>query len=733
MVPFTVPGPVGERARDELRRRWRRVWPRLLTFWFLIPILCMVPSGWAAGQAFGGGDPGALSVILAVAALAADLAVLGMWWFGLVRRRCLYEPGSWSMMSGALGLFSAVSLCLACWAIEQVPVIVAVPASVWVVAGPLVAAFAGEGAQSRLLRPDPGVLGASSFKLDEYALRIRTDGEERHGSLAILPDTVALRIEPVLARQNGGVRAASDPGIDLRSITVTGVVAGDGRVWTRDRDGRGLICGEEPALLLHAAGAQWLIPVARPEDAAAVIAARVEWLTGRAPRSVTTNRLADTPPVEAPDTAARDTAARDMAAPDTAARDTEAERRWAEADAASARQLVAEAGLTPPPGEGALLTASETGTPETLRPGPGIAVRWLMVLPLLAIALAGAPLVAMLVPEFGRFFVPEGLMFVAAGVLAGVASWRRPHHWPLAALASTGPLALMLLFGARTGGGGEQAGWAIGVLAVGVLGALAASAVAVRPSPRADLAGGPWTLRIPLRAPGRGRLVLEDDRVVVEHRQRAGAGRVAIPWRRLLFVQAGTFDGGAEPSRWPLPDGATLALGTGPALRVVADNQQWLVPLGQPSGVAGLVSRRARARAATATAGAHDLPLRQWIDRSREARSARREPVRTRLFSGGVRGYLTGWLLGAALTALIVAGAVTGGRPELLWIGVPLLGIPTVLAFVLWRMTRTAARQAELYPLPPGFGPWGETRPGHAPLPGWRPLWTVRIGEPGAG
>ncbi len=504
-----------------------------------------------------------------------------------------------------------------------------------------------------------------------YRLELRTrHGPRRLGELLVADDTLELLFDDERAT------------IDLHGVGLVGVVPGDGRGWTTNGRGEEFVCDTDTALLIRTGDRTWRIPSPDAESVAEVVAARVRALTGRAPRTVARNR---------PE-------------PDRA---ESPEARVRRADA-----LLAEFGVERPVAEGGHLATARVPDPAPGR-GVGIVVRLVAAGLLLAAGLLAVPLTLLLTGTPGALPRPLGSVLTALGVLLVGVFVRRPHRWIVAAVAGPGLFGAVTAWGA-TGTTGRWAG--VTLATVAVLAAVAAFSVATRPLSR-DVAASGLTVRVRLRGVG-ARLCLEPDRITVEHGQRVAAstGRVAVPLGRVTRVQSGHL---TRSSTWILPDGGRIPLTPGPAVRLLAEEQQWVLPVRDPHRVAAAVATRVRARAEHGDTGPEPMPDHQWREVRRAVRTER--TARPRRLIRGVGGLLLGWLLGGALTVAAVVAPVVTDTYEFSWVATLFVGVPTLLAFAVWRITRTDFRLAELHPVPAGTGPWGETRPDRAPVPGWQP------------
>ncbi|HUQ56526.1 hypothetical protein [Lentzea sp.] len=175
----------------------------------------------------------------------------------------------------------------------------------------------------------------------------------------------------------------------------------------------------------------------------------------------------------------------------------------------------------------------------------------------------------------------------------------------------------------------------------------------------------------------------------------------------LTLVQPGT---SPDLQAWPVPGGISVPVGKSPMLRLVARPQQWVLPVVQPGELAELVRSRR---------GTPARPTRMSIE---EWRELHRWAVRRT--TGTDRGNFTtagiGWRLFAASFTGTFAWMFVSVGPAL-WGGI-LITVPlTPWLLADWWRVRNRMRLAEHTVLPPGSRDWGETRPDHAPIPGWQP------------
>ncbi|MEU5696367.1 hypothetical protein [Actinosynnema sp. NPDC020468] len=146
--------------------------------------------------------------------------------------------------------------------------------------------------------------------------------------------------------------------------------------------------------------------------------------------------------------------------------------------------------------------------------------------------------------------------------------------------------------------------------------------------------------------------------------------RLVIPFHRVEFVEAGTM---TDHTRWGLPNTSTTVVERGAVVRIVGAGQQWLLTTyGATEPITAFLTRRIAARA-KATTRPTAAAARWWPHAP-----ANPEDVTRTERKRGVAGLLDAWR-------------------DALW----------------------PARAVEEQPRPPDAGPWGETRPGVAPVPGY--------------
>ncbi|WP_158851396.1 hypothetical protein [Saccharothrix deserti] len=334
--------------------------------------------------------------------------------------------------------------------------------------------------------------------------------------------------------------------------------------------------------------------------------------------------------------------------------------------------------------------------PHTPLPaGPGPIVRWAAAGALALVALA-IPVVVLL-----RVSAPVGyLLWVGVVAVVWLLNCRTPRVWgrvawllvpvalfALAARQEWAPMPLLLLC--------PLLGWAAGAVFLRWKGT--------------DLAR--TAVELPFRTRGGDAVRLQAQRLVVKPGAggEGGAHPQALWLHDVTVNQTGAFTGG-DLVVWPRPGGFRTRLGNAPALRVVAGRQQWLLPVDEARLLRELIRHRA-GHAAPPPANGLDLEgwhrLRTWAV---GATTGSQE-------GGGFKTTGIGWRLVAAACVGTVGWV-------LVWL-VPVAGaIGLTLSAALladWLRVRRRMLVAEHHALPPGSPDWGETRPDHAPLPGWQP------------
>ncbi|RRO14811.1 hypothetical protein EIL87_18950 [Saccharopolyspora rhizosphaerae] len=213
------------------------------------------------------------------------------------------------------------------------------------------------------------------------------------------------------------------------------------------------------------------------------------------------------------------------------------------------------------------------------------------------------------------------------------------------------------------------------------------------------------------------RLRIERDRAVLALGRMAGGGHVhqAIPLAEVRFAQLGEIVGGGS---WPLPGAPAIRLSEGPAVRVVAGQQQWIVNVEDPRLVAAILRRRQTAAWSQRT-GPQDLDswhaLRKWATAQTTTFRNGKKSQSYRVLRPVV-GFGFG-VLGLMLLTMQIAGTTTTGT----WPAGAAMLLVGGFFVVSWLRQRTRLHHAELQSLPPNSPPWGDLRPEVAPAPCWRP------------
>ncbi|RKT82338.1 hypothetical protein SAMN05421805_11694 [Saccharopolyspora antimicrobica] len=350
------------------------------------------------------------------------------------------------------------------------------------------------------------------------------------------------------------------------------------------------------------------------------------------------------------------------------------------------------------PGNPSTAAESVPGRRPVAMVSGGLAV---VLLPVLALLLAA--------PAAPGFMLIWAAVWIAIAAVCWLLDQRTPRRWPgWALLAVAPPVIADLVFAAPLG-------------LLGLVALVSAPLVARAASRRctalaADLAELDVETVLPA---GTSRLRIGRDRVVLVRGAVVGGGHVdhALPLAELSLAQPGEIT--AEEARWPLPGGVDVRLRRGPAVRLVAGNQQWVLPVEDPRLVADIVRRRGTAAWSQRT-GPQDLgswrALREWaVARTttyrhggkKQAHPAFRAPV----------GFLAA-MLGTGLLATAAGRALTD--PGVWTVGAVAAALGGYFV-VAWLRVRKRLEFAELQQLPPHSPPWGDRRPDFAPIPDWRP------------
>lgn len=349
-----------------------------------------------------------------------------------------------------------------------------------------------------------------------------------------------------------------------------------------------------------------------------------------------------------------------------------------------------ESGEAPPPvGE----PTTPTQGPAVSSSGPPLAVRWLVGATLALAGTVALPAIALITTPGVPWIVP---VFAGVAGVVWVLNRNVPRTWGRVALLSV-PLSVLWLIGK----GGYL--WIPVLLALcPTLGHLGGRMFRLG----ANL-GRNVEVRVPLR--NGASLYVQRDRLVhkLNKGHDGGVHPQALWLGDLTLVQPGT---SPDLHAWPVPGGIRMPVGNSPMLRLVARPQQWILPVTHPGELAELIRSR------------RDAPARPTSLSVEEWRQLRSWAVRrtTALRKGGPTTAGIGWRLFAASVTgnfawmfLTIAPVGWGG----ILITVPL----TVGLLADWWRVRGRMRVAEHNLLPPGSQDWGETRPDHGPIPGWRP------------
>lgn len=350
----------------------------------------------------------------------------------------------------------------------------------------------------------------------------------------------------------------------------------------------------------------------------------------------------------------------------------------------------AESGEAPPPvGEPATPTQGPAVTPS----GPPLAVRWLVGATL---ALAGT----VVLPAVALITTP-GVPWIASA-FAGVAGvvWvlnrNVPRIWGRVALLSV-PMSVLWLLGK----GGYV--WVPVLLVLcPALGYLGGRMFRLGANLGRDI-----EVRVPLR--NGASLYVQRDRLVhkLNKSHEGGIHPQAMWLGDLTVVQPGT---SPDLQAWPVPGGIKMPVGKSPLLRLVARPQQWILPVTRAAELAELIRSRQGTQARHTRMSVEEWrELRQW--------AVRRTTGTDR---GNYKTVGIGWrLFVAAFTGNFAWMFISIGLAA--WVGI-LITVPlTAWLLADWWRVRGRMRVAEHNVLPPGSRDWGETRPDHAPIPGWQP------------
>lgn len=657
----------------------------------LLAALVFVLASYAA-------DPRML--VLLGALVVAHVVAVRMFEHDPVHQR---TPSRWTVTSMGTGLLAGISAGLA-----LVPAVrnlaVGVADAVVLPAGLVVAAAVvgcTELAARRVTTPGLPELGGTELRL---LFMIRNPGAGWGGNANIaLIETDHLLLQAFQGRP-GAFNAASSVRVPLLSVQAVSVrIAGPTEPpWAKLPMGWAAPTPPGPVVQVDwtppgAAPVVSVAPAARADDLAAVLRYRVWALTGRATGDRPLGRPTPAPPERGP------------APPPLPAGSPSAAAGWPPQVAVlpgPAAPVWPGPSIVGDPAVG-IPTAVSAGTSST--PAPP-AVCWAAG----ALGVLGLPLlVALLAAGSGR-----PLVVGVIGVLLAGTGWllarARPRWWPAWA-AAAGVLVVAATL--------PQVPYGVLIVAAGVgLAWWAGRQLGALTPAQADTA---TVLALPLTAGGG--LQIHSDRLVLRPdypNRRGGNLRQDLHLGELVLLQPGTL-AVPGPVWWPLPGERELQLPPAPALRIAGGGQQWLIPWPDPALLARVIGGRARrARRGRVPIGPQD-----WAAVQQRAR---------RLASGsspGVNGGRTSVLQNSAWRWIRVAAPFT-----LVWLAlaaslaaqarpgdVGAAAIPLVIAAlgasgVAWGAgIERRLRPAEDNPLPPGAPPWGEQRPNHPPLAGWRP------------
>lgn len=303
-----------------------------------------------------------------------------------------------------------------------------------------------------------------------------------------------------------------------------------------------------------------------------------------------------------------------------------------------------------------------------------------------------------------------GLIGVAVSTIAWLADARTPRRWGGWALLAALSAAYVNLALAPVG--------LLALVAVVVCPLLARVAHKRFTAAGFDLAEADVEVGFEIYRHQSARLRIERDRAVLALKRMAGGGHVdqAIPLSEVELAQAGEIVGGDS---WPLPGAMAVRLSEGPAVRVVAGRQQWIVNVEDPRLVAAILRRRQSAAWSQRT-GPQDLgswhALRKWATARTTTFRNGKKSQSYRVFRPIV-GFVFG-VLGLMLLTMQIAGR---GTAPSTWLAAAAMLLIGGFFVVGWLRQRTRLGYAELQSLPPNSPPWGDLRSEAAPISGWRP------------
>ncbi|MEB3368524.1 hypothetical protein [Saccharopolyspora mangrovi] len=303
-----------------------------------------------------------------------------------------------------------------------------------------------------------------------------------------------------------------------------------------------------------------------------------------------------------------------------------------------------------------------------------------------------------------------GVVGIAVATAAWLADARTPRRWGGWALLAALSAAYVNLALAPLG--------LVALVAVVVCPLLARVAHQRFTAPGFDLAERDVEVGFEIYRHQSARLRIERDRAVLSLKRMAGGGHVdqAIPLAEVSSAQPGEIVGGDS---WPLPGAMAVRLVEGPAVRVVAGKQQWVVNVEDPRLV-GAILRRRQSAAWSQRTGPQDLAswhaLRKWATAQTTTFRNGKKSQSYRVFRPLV-GVFSG-VLGLMLLTMQIAGS--GAAPST-WLAAAAMLLIGAFFVVSWLRQRTRLAHAELQSLPPNSPSWGDPRPEVAPLTSWRP------------
>jgi hypothetical protein len=277
--------------------------------------------------------------------------------------------------------------------------------------------------------------------------------------------------------------------------------------------------------------------------------------------------------------------------------------------------------------------------------------------------------------------------------------WRSPRYWARLTFLVSVVWAVVGLFAP-----GSATGLVLSVASVVLAWWLVhfAARVLTRPLDE-ELAASGLKVHVKSRT-SRLRIEVERERVRLVSLGDSGvpplANRLAIPFARLAFVQAGTLTSQSQGASWKLPNHRDLHLTDGPAIRIAGPGQEWLVPVDEAGQLAEFIrTRAARARIAGPGEGAERLPPVEERRRARvllERESDRGSKLIRRYAAGSHHSYLVAAFLTspAAVAAALAPDIEPVGRV----LGTLLFGAISGFAGWHWWRLERAVRLFEEWP-----------------------------------